>query len=181
MSLSNTTVGATYACNGVTTNFAIPFAFISNDQIKVYKITVLDGTQVLQTLTTDYTLFPVIGIPTAIKMNVAPAADYRIRVERATPITQETDYINAGGFLAEDHEEALDKLTQVVQEINMVQQNSLQLSKIDYGNVSAKLDKIIPDSVLVVSPTGDRIEMGPTLTSMLSDVGLVTGASDDAI
>lgn len=43
-------------------------------------------------------------------------AGYKISIERSTPVTQEASIRNQGGFFPEIHEDALDKLTMLVQQ-----------------------------------------------------------------
>lgn len=43
-------------------------------------------------------------------------AGYKISIERSTPVTQEASIRNRGGFFPEIHEDALDKLTMLVQQ-----------------------------------------------------------------
>lgn len=68
MSLSRTT----YTGNGVTTNYTIPFSYISKDHIKVY----LNNTQ-----TTSYTWFN----DTTIQFTTPPAQDVVVLIKRETP------------------------------------------------------------------------------------------------
>lgn len=176
MSLSNTTVGATYACNGVTTTFAIPFAWQATSQIKVYQILISTGVSTLLVLTTDYTYTPNPTTPTSIVMNVAPSALYQLRVERTTPVNQLIDFVNNSAFLAEDLEEGLDKIMQVVQELDLARDNSLQFSQIDYG-ADPVIPLLVADALLSVNPTGDGFVMGPTLTAFNSDVAATAAAA----
>ncbi len=180
MSLSNTTVGTTYACNGVTTTFAIPFAWSATSEIKVYKILISTGVATLQTLTTNYTYSPNDEAPTSIiVVGAAPDALYRMRIERETAITQPIDYLNNSGFLAEDHEESMDRIVQMVQEADARIDNSLKLSQIDYG-ADVQIPLLVADSVIAINPTGDGFIMGPTVTEVAAAEGYSIAAAASA-
>lgn len=117
MTITNTTVSQTYQGNNSTTDFAIPFDFIDTDYIYVYLIDA-DGVETLQTITTHYTLTGgTTAQPTTVSMITPPASTETLRIERQTDITQETNYIQNGVFPAESHETALDKITQILQEL----------------------------------------------------------------
>lgn len=180
MSLSNTNVGTTYACNGVTTSFAIPFAWQNTSEIKVYLILISTGVETLLTLTTNYTYSPSSVAPTSIVTVTAYSNLYKIRVERATPVTQTTDWINNSSFLAEDLEESLDKIVQIIQEINAEKDVSLKLARTNYA-ANPRLPLLVADALLSVNPTGDGFVMGPTLTAFAADVAAAAASAAAAL
>jgi hypothetical protein len=73
---------------------------------------------VLKTLGTDYSLTGA-GNPLGgtVTFNTAPASGHKILILRDTPLTQEVDYVANDAFPAETHEQALDKLTMLAQEM----------------------------------------------------------------
>ena len=172
MSLSNTTVGTTYACNGATTTFAIPFAWTETSEIKVYKITIATGVATLLTLTTDYTFTPNDTNPTSIITNSAYASTFRVRLERTTALQQTVDYMNNSGFLAEDHEEALDKIVQMIQEVRLLADNSLRVSKSNYGVTTELSPLLVAGAAVVVNATADGFELGDAVP----DISLINAA-----
>lgn len=117
MTITNTVVSLTYQGNGSTQNFAIPFSFQNTSEIRVYLID-SDDEETLQTLTTHYTLTGgTLTQPTTVSMVTAPSSTETLRIQRSTSLTQETSYIQNGVFPAASHEAALDKLTQIMQEL----------------------------------------------------------------
>lgn len=61
-------------------------------------------------------------------MNTAPATGTSLVIARNVPLTQVTDYTPNDPFPAETHEQALDKLTMEVQQINEAINRSIKLS-----------------------------------------------------
>lgn len=116
MTITNQKVAEFYAGNGSSTNFAITQKFQSNTEIQVYLTTALNVTSLL-VLNTHYTLTG--GNPaTTVVMVTAPAVGETLTIKRNTAKTQTADYQGNSRFPAETHEEALDKIVQMVQEVN---------------------------------------------------------------
>jgi hypothetical protein len=116
MTISNTTTKKVYSGNGIATVFAYDFIIQSASDVQVF-LDIL-GVLTLQAITTNYTVSGV-GNPAGgnITFVVAPETGVsNILIRRATPLTQEVDYIEGDEFPAETHESALDKLTKIVQE-----------------------------------------------------------------
>jgi len=127
MTVSSSSSRNEYNGNGVTTSFAYTFRILDEDHVAVYE----DG--VLQTITSDYT---VTGVGNsgggAIVFVAAPAAGTgNVVIVRAVPLTQETDYVENDAFPAESHEDALDKLTMIVQQQQEILNRSLVLDVTD--------------------------------------------------
>lgn len=109
-----------YTGNGVTTAFSTRFAFSSNSDVEVYLVTIADGTETLQTLTTHYTVTGAgTGSAGTVTFVSAPSSSYYVKIRRNTPFTQTVDYVEATSFPAATHEEALDKLTRIAQEMDL--------------------------------------------------------------
>jgi microcystin-dependent protein len=174
MGVSNLTVSARYTPNGVTDTFAIPFAFIAGQTtvIKVYEINTSTGVRTLKTLTTHYTLSPSGDSPTNVIYVTAPAASVgKVSIEREVPLTQALDYINTGRFVAESHENAMDKLTMAIQELED------RLDRTPLGNildkdagVDFKLPQITlsPSHYLTINAAGDGLEFVEALGADMS-------------
>ena len=127
MALSNTTVKASYVGNGSNTNFAIPFDPIVDDSAETV-VYVRDTTQdpVTETLQTegalnDYTLTgapDVSSFHTTVTFNTAPVSTDVVVVVRVLPKTQTLDLNPNGGQVPESLEQALDRLSAQIQELN---------------------------------------------------------------
>ena len=123
MTITSTVNKVAYTANGTSKNFTVPFYFIYNTDLKVYRQ--IGNIQELLILDTDYT---VTGMAEStnntifkdggtIVMNTMPAAGTRLIIFREVPLTQETDYQEGSTFPAILHELALDKLTMIAQQL----------------------------------------------------------------
>jgi hypothetical protein len=128
MTITNTTVKQVFSGNGSTTQFTIPFSFenITNslNQVVVYLIdnTIPSApTQTLWTLNTQYTLT---GGTSAQPLYVTTSGGYTVTsnqqlvITRVSEIEQTFSYANNSVFPAKSHENALDYLTMISQELN---------------------------------------------------------------
>ena len=129
MTISSTTVKVSYSGNGSTTVFAYTFKILDDDEIQVI-IRSSTGTETIKTKTTHYT---VSGVGSAGGGNItfltAPASGETVVLKRNTTKTQETDYVANDPFPANSHEEALDRVTMIAQEIQEELGRSIKLSK----------------------------------------------------
>lgn len=112
MTVSSSTSRNSYNGNGTTDTFAYTFRILDEDHIAVY----LSG--VLQTITTHYTVTGVGNSGGGNIVFVTPPVTGTLNVVflRNVPITQETDYVENDPFPAAAHEDALDKLTMLLQQ-----------------------------------------------------------------
>jgi len=129
MTISSQTSKVSYAANGSTTIFAVPFYFLAIGDLKViYRAA--NGTETVKTLTTDYT---VSGAGNqaggSITTTSAAATGITVVIARNTSYTQEVDYLSNDPFPAETHETALDKLTMEVQQVNEAIGRAIKLSQ----------------------------------------------------
>lgn len=116
MTISTTDSRISYNGNGVTTVFSFPYKFFSNSHIFVIEVAA-DGTETPKQITTHYT---VTGAGDdaggSVTMLTAPASGKTLVIYRDTEVVQETDYTSGDPFPAQSHENALDKLTMIMQE-----------------------------------------------------------------
>jgi hypothetical protein len=129
MTISSTTVKVSYSGNSSTTVFAYTFKILDDDEIQVI-IRTSDGTETIKTKTTHYT---VSGVGSSGGGNItfltAPTSLQTVVLKRNTTRTQETDYVANDPFPANSHEEALDRVTMITQEIQEELTRSIKLSK----------------------------------------------------
>lgn len=118
MTVSTTGLRITHQGNGATTAFAFPFRFLANSDLQVILIQA-DGTEVPQVINTNYTVAGA-GVESGgtVTMLVAPASGEKLFIRRELELTQEIDYITGDRFPAETHEEALDRLTMIAQQVD---------------------------------------------------------------
>jgi hypothetical protein len=129
MTVSSSTARVSYSGNGSTVDFAVGFYFLENSHLQVI-IRAANGTETVKTITTDYTVAGA-GNPAGgtVTMLTAPVSGETLVVVRNVPLTQQTDYQANDPFPAETHEEALDKLTMLTQQLQDGLTRSIKLSR----------------------------------------------------
>jgi hypothetical protein len=129
MTISSTTIKNSYAGNGSTTAFTFSYYIIAEDDLEVF-IRTSNGTELLQTITTNYT---VTGVQSnsggTVTMLTAPAIGETLVIRRKTSQVQDTDYVANDPFPAETHEAALDKAMLVSQELQEAVDRSIKISR----------------------------------------------------
>lgn len=115
MTVSSSTSKVQYNGNGSTTVFAYTFKIFDQDDLTVI-IRSASGTETTQTITTHYTVSGV-GADGGgnVTMLTAPASGETITILREQPLTQGLDLVPNDPFPANSIEDALDKLTFMVQ------------------------------------------------------------------
>jgi hypothetical protein len=116
MTISTQLSKTTYAGNGVTTQFPVPFPFQKDEDIRA--LLLADGSKVALAQGTHYTLCGA-GESTggSLTMLAAPASGQTLVIWRSPAIVQEVDYVENAAFPAETHEGALDLLTMICQSL----------------------------------------------------------------
>ena len=114
MAVTSETLSTSYAADGVTVTFAIPFYFLDNSHVDFYH-TPTGGSEV------SYTASKTISgagneAGGSVTFDTAPASG-TLRIVRDVPITQTATYNDGDSFPASSHEKALDKLTMIAQEL----------------------------------------------------------------
>ena len=133
MTVSTTTIKNSYSGNGSTTAFAYTFKVFASTELKVFIRVNATGVETLKAEGTGSTNYGVSGVGETGGGNVtfvtAPIADTTVVIIRDTALTQETDYQPADPFPADSHENALDKLTNIAQELSEEMDRTLKVSK----------------------------------------------------
>jgi hypothetical protein len=165
MTVSSTTSRNEYNGNGGTDTFAYTFRILDQDHIAVY----VDD--VLQTLTTDYAVTDVGQSGGGDIEFVVPPTTGTANVIflRAVPLTQETDYVENDPFPAESHEDALDKLTMIVQQQQEQIDRSILLSPTAPAGTSLVIPVPESDTVLGWNTAADALE-----NKTIAAIGAVT-------
>lgn len=126
MTVADTSPRALYSGNGSTTTFAIPFGaeYFADSEI-VVTLRSTTGVETIKTITTHYTISG-----SNIVMVTAPASGESLLVMRQLPLTQAVDYSangSLGSFKGSTHEEALDKVTMITQQLDEALDRSVKL------------------------------------------------------
>ena len=132
MTVSSTTTRKSAGGDGSNDTFAYDFKIFDDDDITVIIRTDSTGAETTKTKTTHYT---VTGVGSASGGNVVftsgniPASGETVVLLRTTARTQLTDYVPNDPFPAATHEDALDKLTFIAQELEEQIGRSLKVSQ----------------------------------------------------
>jgi len=120
MTVSSTTNRISYTASGTLTEFAIPFFFLADGDIIVETVD-SDDLPTPKAITTDYTLTGATDLNGGTCTFVtAPASALTVRITRWVSPVQQVDYTNNDTFPAETHEQALDRLTMISQQLTLM-------------------------------------------------------------
>lgn len=181
MAITNTTLASpTYNGNGSTTAFATGFYFTDQTYLEVI-ITSSAGVETVKTLTTHYTVSGAgVSGGGTVTFNTAPASGEKVNIRSKVPYTQETDYLEGGSFSAATHEDALDKLTKITQQVKEITDRSLKVP-ISKQSYNTQLSALSANHVLRVNSTADGFESVSAVDAALSssltptDGGFIVG------
>ena len=170
MTVSSQTAKVSYAGNGSTKTFAVPFYFLADGHLKVV-LGKPDNTETVYALITNYTVAdagnPAGGSITLTSGTAAPASGETLVIVRNVPLTQETDYQANDDFPAESHERALDKLTMENQQLAEEVARSAKLPVTS----SADADALVAD-IMRVADSANNID---AVAGSIGNVNLVAG------
>lgn len=123
MTVSSTPSEISYAGDGVSLAFPIPFQFQSASDLK---ITSTDAGGNITTLTTGFVVTGGGGSTGTLTFTTAPASTVDITIIDDPVWSQETDYVSNDAFPADSHERALDKCVRLVKRLHQRMQRSLR-------------------------------------------------------
>ena len=130
MTVSSTTNKVSASGNGTQDTFAYTFKIFEDGDLDVY-IRSSDGTETLKTITTHYTVTNAgneAGGNVVFTSGNIPASTESVIIQRKLGLTQGTDYVENDPFPAESHEEALDRLTFITQQMQEEIDRSIKAS-----------------------------------------------------
>ena len=133
MTVSTTTIKNSYSANGSTVAFSYTFKVFASTEVTVYIRVDATGVETLRAEGTGSTNYAVSGVGETgggtVTFVTAPLEDTTVVIIRDTALTQLTDYQPADPFPADSHEDALDKLTNISQELSEEMYRTLKVSK----------------------------------------------------
>ncbi len=117
MTVSSAQNKVSYAGDGSTTVFSVPFLFQANGDITAI-LRDANGAETTWVEGTDYTLTGA-GNPSGgtLTATTVPGSGEKLTIKRVVSLTQETDYPEGGQFPAQSHEDALDRGTMADQQL----------------------------------------------------------------
>jgi len=145
-----------YTGNGVTTSFPYTFKAFTDANIIVYQT--VGTVQSTLTLGTHYSVTGT-GVDGGgnVVMVTAPALSDEIYIRSNYSAEQLTDFDSQGGFYPDTHEDAFDKQTMLIQQLEDIQGRSLRLPLGDSGGVMPELSPN-PLRLLRWNAAGDAVE-----------------------
>lgn len=135
MTVNSTVSSAIYMGDGVSTVFPVPFYFLADSHLSVTLVNVDSKATATAVLNTDYSVTGagIQGGGSITMLTGAPAANIRVLIFRDIPIDQQVDYTPNDKFPAEVTEQALDKITMILQEIAARETSSIRYALSEYG------------------------------------------------
>lgn len=138
MTIASTSPSIEYAGAGAATPLAVPFRFFANADLVV--TSTVSGSSTLLVLGTDYT---VTGANNSDGGTVQPLAPIDIgtkwKIKRVTARTQKTDFVDGNDFPSEAHENGLDRLMAVAQELDVSH------SELEGRTIQVPIGEVAPD------------------------------------
>lgn len=125
MTISSTASEISYAGNGATVAFAIPFPFDTSADIKVTSTVTATGD--VSVLSSGFAITGGAGSTGTITFTTAPASTVSITLIDDPARTQPTDYVANDAFPAESHERALDRVTRLCKRLYQRSLRSLRV------------------------------------------------------
>lgn len=182
MTISSTTNRTSYSGNGVTTVFSFPYRFLADADLVVIEKTDSDGTEVLKTLTTHYTVSGAGGNSGgSVTMLTAPASGKSLIIYRDPALAQDLDLVENDPLPAEEVEKRLDKAAMWAQRLKELVTRSVRLKDGSTQTFDPSLPPIITaDRVVKTKSDASGFEMGPTADEISSAQGYATDAGSSA-
>jgi hypothetical protein len=101
-----------------TSTFTIPFHFVAKEHLRVVRTLESTGVETTLTLGQHYTVtLPSGSASGRVTLSTAIDSSYELDITRVIPVTQTTSFISEGAYSAKRHEDAFDKLTMLIQQI----------------------------------------------------------------
>ena len=192
MTVASTTISKVYDGDGSTVLFTVPFEWWDDAELVVNVRTVATGADVLQVLSTDYTIttggdgesgsitFQAGSIPTALE---------EIHIERVSGLTQSVDLTPSTSFPSASVEEAIDRQTLRQQEDRLKLERLVRQPATDEATSGGLPDLELPDKVtrantfLTFGASGEATVSASAITTLATptvDGKLLVEAADFA-
>lgn len=169
MTVSSETNRVQYNGTGSTTEFAVSFYFLDDSHLQVI-LTDTSGNDTTQTITTHYTVTGAGDFSGGtVTMVTAPASGEKLTIVRNVPFTQATDYVENDPFPADTHEQALDKLTMLSQQLDEKSDRSLRAptsTSITDGEIPE--EDVVADYILRINSSANGFEAVSATDAALS-------------
>jgi len=176
MTISTTDNRVSFAGNDSTDAFATGFKFFADGDLTVTLVTDSTGAEVVQVITTNYTVTGA-GVDSGgtVTMVTAPASGETLVIERTQAYTQGLDLVENDPFPSDSVEDQLDKLAIMTQQNNSLVGRTLRQPDGDTADIDRLPVKVTrATKVLAFDSDGDPVASTTTLADLES------GATDAA-
>jgi hypothetical protein len=174
--LTTTAKAGPYAGSGTTGPFTVPFRFLDASHLRVIRN--VAGIETVLTLGTDYTVAGVGATSGSVTLVAALTSGQTLTVVRNVPATQDADYVAGDAFPAESHEEALDKLTMLTQQLQEEVARSAKLpasNTADADTLSAALLQVAGNEANINAVAGNASNIN-AVAGNASNINTVSGS-----
>ena len=181
MTVTTTSPRASYAGNGSTVLFTVPFLFPANADLRVV-LRDASNVETLQVLTTNYTVTGA-GNPAggSITMGVAPATGETLVIRRVVALTQGIDYTPNDPFPADTHEQGLDRGMMAAQQLDESLGRALSVPESDTAaSLELPIDTARASKFLSFDATGKPIAAAGTSANLGPVSAFMDTLLDDA-
>ena len=183
MTVTTTTIKNSFSANGSTRAFSYTFKVFASSELKVFVRTDSTGAESARTEGTGSANYAVTGVGETgggtVTFVTAPASGETVVIRRETAQQQQTDYQPADPFPAESHENALDKLTHITQELQEEVDRSFKVSKTNTITTPEFVDSASAraDLLLGFSSDGNELQATTGRVSSVTASAVATGES----
>ena len=185
MSVTSTSAAVSHTGNGVADTFAFTFKVFDETDLYINTYEIATGTLTLLALTTDYTVSLTNGGQDGGEVTLVAgplAATHKIIIQRLLSYTQETDYVENDAFPAESTEDALDKLTMLIQQLKEELDRALLGSiTTEAGVIAIGYDSGLPTIAVADADKLVQVNAGGTAYELTTVAGAITATINAAI
>jgi hypothetical protein len=173
MALSNETSKQIFVCTGGTV-YTVPFYFLQDSDLTVYREDAAGNISDPLTLTTDYTLTGAGSESGGELTTVATYSDGKLIVVRDVDYTQRLDLIQGDGFRPDTLEQELDRIVMQIQQLSRQVGVSFKLPDFDTSGASTDLPHPEAGKVLGWNETGDAVTNETPQYTIVENGSIVT-------
>jgi hypothetical protein len=173
MALSNETSKQIFVCTGGTV-YTVPFYFLQDSDLTVYREDAAGDISGPLTLTTDYTLTGAGSESGGELTTVATYSDGKLIVVRDVDYTQRLDLIQGDGFRPDTLEQELDRIVMQIQQLSRQVGVSFKLPDFDTSGASTDLPHPEAGKVLGWNETGDAVTNETPQYTIVENGSIVT-------
>lgn len=180
--VSSTTNRITYAGNGSTTAFAVPFYFLANADLVVIERNNSTNVETTKTITSHYTVSGAGQVAGGtVTMVTAPASGTTLIIYRDPSKLQDLDLRNNAPLPADEVEAKLDRLTMITQRLGEQVSRCLRMTDGNPTSVNMTLPTTLAaSSVPVLNATGTGWSLS-TLSASAADLSALTGGGNTTL